>query len=486
MEHNVALLGDLKNAGKSFSWLLILSLCAGFALNVFSQEHSNGLKPAGDVQPNIIIILADDLGFGDLGCYGAKLIKTPNLDRLAAQGMRFTDVHTSASVCSASRYALLTGRYHWRDGVRPICGSFTPLTIDRKRKNLPRIFKDRGYATAAIGKWHLGFGENEPDYNGELTPGPLDIGFDEFFGYPVTNHNWPEVYIYNRRVFNLDPADPFVISKLPNGRWRATGGKAAQWVDEEMGDVFAGRAVAWIEQNKGRPFFLYFASQYPHAPQVPHPRYRGTSQAGLRGDCIQEFDGTVGLIMETLERLDLQEKTLVIVTSDNGGSLKDNVKQDPVCVSCGHEPNAPWNGYKYDLFEGGHRVPFIARWPGHVPAKAVSRELFGLVDMPASMAVLLGKTPPPEAVDSLSALSALLAEKPAPPVRSWHISGNHAELLCLRLNQWKYIEKGKSGSLFNLSDDAGESRNVANEQSVVKANMEEILKNERVRTPSFQ
>jgi len=441
-------------------------------------------------KPNVIIILADDIGYGDLGCYGAKLIKTPNLDRLASQGMRFTDVHVAEARCTASRYALLTGRYHWRDGVPGISGPMAPLWIKRDRSNLASVFKASGYSTGIVGKWHLGFGEKEPNYAGDLTPGPLEVGFDEFFGYPVTNMHAPHVYIHDRQVVNPDPSDPVVAVAKKNGSGKfPSGGKAAQWVPTEMGDLLTGKAVDFIERHKEGPFFLYFASHLPHNPLIPNPRNKGGSQAGLRGDCVQEFDDEVGKIMATLDRLGLREKTLVIVTSDNGGKIEDAGKgTDPGAVASGHQPNAPWRGEKYSLYEGGHRMPFILSWPGHVPANKVSNELFGLVDMTASMAVLLGQTPPPEAVDSVNVLSALMAEKLGKPVRDWLIFGNEPQSLSLRKGPWKYIEPktkegGKEGMLINLADDPGETTDLSARYPKVREEMQAILDKERARTP---
>ena len=440
-------------------------------------------------KPNVVIILADDIGYSDLGCYGAKLIKTPNLDRLALQGMRFTDVHVAEARCTASRYAILTGRYHWRDGVPGISGPMAPLWIHQDRVNLPKVFKEAGYSTGIVGKWHLGFGKEEPNYAGDLTPGPLDVGFDEFFGYPVTNMHQPHVYIHNRQVVNPDPSDPVVAVARKNGSGKfPSGGKAAQWVPTEMGDLLTGKAVDFIERHKEGPFFLYFASHLPHAPVIPNPRNKGSSQAGLRGDCVQEFDGEVGRIMETLDRLGLREKTLVLVSSDNGGTIEDEKGKDPGAVASGHLPNAPWRGGKYDQFEGGHRMPCIASWPGHVPANKVSNELFGLVDMTATLAGLLGQTPPSEAVDSVNVLPALLTEKPEHPVRDWLIFGNEPQHLALRKGSWKYIEPGskdggKAGVLFNLAQDPAETADLTARNPEVRKEMQDVLDKERSRTP---
>jgi len=466
---------------------------------------------AGTPRPNIIFILADDIGSGDLSCYGSVRTQTPSLDRLAVEGMRCTDVHASASMCTASRYSLLTGRYSWRDGITPVARPLNPALIPVNRPNLASLLKSAGYATAVVGKWHLGFGETGPDFNGELKPGPLELGFDYYYGFPTTNDRVPPVYVENHRVVNLDPADPIIVDerkpvgddptadtpgitlklqpsekKGTQGGHRGTvingisrmgymaGGKAARWVDEEMADVLTGKAIEFIERSKDRPFFLYFATHNVHAPLAPNARFRGTSQAGMWGDSVHEFDWSVGEVLKTLDRLGLRENTLVIFSSDNGGKIADGYL-DPEAVASGHVPNAPWRGTKYTLYEGGHRVPFIARWPGHIPAGAVSGELFGLVDMVATFSAILGRPMPPEAVDSVNALPALLEARPAKPVREWHISANRPQPLSLRKGSWKFIEKGRGGELFNLADDPAETMDLFAQRPEVVKEMLDIL-----------
>ena len=473
---------------------LFLKVVTIFALAPLQAFDTTSTKP------NIIIIMADDIGSGDLSCYGSVRTKTPHLDQLAAEGMRFTDVHSSSSVCTASRYSLLAGRYHWRDNKPFIARPLSPALISPDSTTLASMLKSQGYTTGVVGKWHLGFGVKKPDFNGELKPGPLEIGFDYYYGFPSTNDRVPCVLVENHRVVNLDPADPIhvdegnIVGNEPtaetpgvqlklqplekpgqknghrgtviNGISRVgymSGGNAARWVDEDLADILTTKAVQFIEKNKEHPFFLYFASHNAHAPLAPHARFVGTSGAGLWGDAIHEFDWSVGEVMKTLARLGLSENTLVIFTSDNGGKIGDGYL-DPEAVASGHIPNAPWRGTKYTLYEGGHRVPFIAKWPQNIPSGAVSEELFGHVDMMATCAAILKIPVPNEAVDSFNALPAMLKARPSSQVREWHISANQLERLSLRKGSWKFIEgenKGNNkGELYNLADDPAETKNL--------------------------
>lgn len=451
-------------------------------------------------QPNIIFILADDIGYGDLGCYGATHVRTPNLDRLAREGVRFTDAHTTASTCTPSRRSLLTGAYSWRQqpGSAILPGD-APLSIPPGTPTLPSLLKQAGYTTGVVGKWHLGLGgEGGPDWNGEIKPGPLEIGFDYAFILPATGDRVPCVYVENHRVVGLDPNDPIRVSYKekvgdePTGRenpellklkpthghdmtivngisrigWMS-GGKAARWVDEEMADTFARQAVAFIERNRSRPFFLYLAPHDIHVPRVPHPRFRGSSRAGARGDAIHQLDDTVGQVLRALERLALAENTLVIFSSDNGGVNDDGYEDfDPL----DHKMNGPWRGKKGQLFEGGHRVPLLARWPGKIKPGRQCDELISLADMPATFAALTGvKLPVEAAPDSFNVLPALLGRKHTSPLRPHLIvhRGGTRGPFAVRQGHWKWVEPhaGETEAmLFNLAEDPAESRNLAAEQ----------------------
>jgi arylsulfatase A-like enzyme len=466
---------------------------------LFAQLSLAPTLPSAD-RPNIVFILADDIGYGDLGCYGAVRVRTPNLDRLAREGVRFTDAHTTASTCTPSRRSLLTGAYSWRQQAgSAILPGDAPLSIPPGTLTLPALLKQAGYTTGVVGKWHLGLGgAGGPDWNGDIRPGPLEIGFDYAFILPATGDRVPCVYIENHRVVNLDPADPIRVSykekigEEPTGRehpellklkptyghdmtivngisrigWMS-GGHAARWVDEEMADTFARQAVAFIERNRRGPFFLYLATHDIHVPRVPHPRFRGASRAGIRGDAIHELDDTVGQVLEALQRLKLAKRTLVIFSSDNGGVNDDGYEDfDP----SDHKMNGPLRGKKGQLFEGGHRVPFIARWPGRIQPGTRSEEMISLADMPATLAALVGVPLPADAApDSFNVLPALLGRKPAAPLRPHLIlhRGGTQGPFAIRQGAWKYVEPHageRDEMLFNLADDPAETRNLAAER----------------------
>lgn len=404
----------------------------------------------GADQPNIVLIFADDLGYGDVGCYGATKVSTPNIDRLAAQGRRFTDAHSASAVCSPSRYALLTGEYPLRANLWAPLFAASPLAIAPEKTTLATLLKRQGYATACIGKWHLGFGDKpRPDWNRELKPGPLELGFDYYFGLPVLNSHCPFVLVENRRVLGLDLNDPLVYGGVPETRvfpekmltaiTAVSGGKAAhaRYNDEQLGTVLAEKAIDWIRQHRNRPFFLYFATPQIHHPFTPHPRFQGTSECGRYGDFIHELDWMVGELMRTLDELKLANNTLVIFTSDNGGMLNQG-GQD--AWRAGHRQNGQLLGFKFDAWEGGHRVPFIARWPGKIEPDSTSDQLLCNVDMLATLAAVAGAAlEPAEAPDSFNLLPALTGA-PKKPVRDHLIIAPfHRQNLAIREGHWMYI-----------------------------------------------
>jgi len=361
-------------------------------------------------KPNIVFILADDLGYGDIGCYGATKVKTPHLDRLAQQGRLFTDAHSSCAVCTPTRYALITGREYYR--LRRKWNK--DCLVAPGQMTLASLCKSAGYDTALVGKWHLGFGEKAPDWNGVLKPGPLECGFDSFFGTAMTHNEPPQVLVDNHRVVGLDPDDPIKIlpadPKHTHGIMQ--GGKSAIVVHEDLCELHTKKAVAFIEQHRNRPFFLYYGMINVHVPLTPGKRFQGTSQCGVYGDYIQELDWSVGEVLGTLDRLKLSDNTLVIFTSDNGGVLHASA------VKSNHFPNADLLGQKTDAWEGGHRVPFIARWPGRIPAGTRTGEMICLADMLATFAGVLGRElGPADGPDSFNALPALLDEPGHKPVR---------------------------------------------------------------------
>ena len=475
------------------------------ALVLLAATATAGVAPAAPAgKPNIIVILADDIGYGDLGCYGATKVKTPNLDRLATQGLRFTDAHAASATCTPSRYALLTGEYPWRKKGTGILPGDAALIIEPGRTTVPSMLKQAGYATACVGKWHLGLGSGSIDWNGEIKPGPLEIGFDYAFIIPATGDRVPCVFVENRRVVGLDPQDPIQVSygkpvgdeptgrknpellklkavqghdnTIVNGIGRIgymSGGKAARWKDEEIADVITRKATAFIEQNRDKPFFLYFATHDIHVPRVPHQRYAGASQCGVRGDVIEEFDGSVGEIVATLDRLKLADNTLLIVTSDNGPVVTDGYADGAAENLNGHQPAGPLRGGKYSIYEGGTRMPFIVRWPARVKP-GVSDALICQVDFLASFSGLVGQGLRADAgPDSFNVLGALLGV--AGQKGREHLV-EHANGVALRKGAWKLVPAGPkqpwkkvepgdkkpaAAQLFNLADDIGETKNVA-------------------------
>jgi arylsulfatase A-like enzyme len=448
-------------------------------------------------KPNVVVILADDIGYGDLSCYGATKIHTPNLDKLAAAGTKFLDAHSPAAVCTPTRYSLLTGQYSFRH--RPgasILSGVAPLAIPLDRMTIPKLMKQAGYATGVVGKWHLGLGETEPDYNAEIKPGPREVGFDYSFLIPATGDRTPCVYVENGRVVGLDPNDPIrvdykqKVGTEPTGKenpdllfnqkpshghdmtivngisrigWM-TGGKAARWKDEDMADTITAKAVKFIDENKAKPFFLYFATHDAHVPRVPHKRFRGKSQHGLRGDAIEELDWCVGEIMKKLDELKLADDTLVVFTSDNGGVMDDGYVDGTQNDMSGHKCNGALRGFKGGNYEGGHRVPFLARYPGKVPAGAESKALICHVDLFATCAAATGQKLDADAGPDSFDQWPTLQGKGTGRTELLTQAGNF-QAHALRQGPWKLIVpagKMKGGpELYNLADDPAEAKNVA-------------------------
>ena len=389
------------------------------------------------------MILADDLGYGDLSCYGATKVETPRIDSLAQRGVLFTDAHAPSAVCTPSRYGLLTGRYCWRTQLKVDClFGHDPLLIEEDRLTLPSMLKSAGYATACVGKWHLGFGRDYPEWNGELKPGPLEVGFDYFFGVPVTNAQAPYVYVENHRVVGLDPKDPIRLG--PDSKTNQMfGGTAARYKADELALTHTRKAVQFIERSKDHPFFLYFTPDNVHSPYTPNQRFHGTSACGVYCDFIRELDWSVGEVLSALERSGVADNTLVIVTSDNGG-LYSRPAYD-----LGHRVNADLLGQKTDAWEGGHRVPFVARWPKKIKEGSRSDELICLVDLMATMASVVGVNLPREAApDSFNVLPALLGDTSHKPVRSGAvILASYSGMLAVREGDWILIlGRGSGGS----------------------------------------
>ena len=483
-------------------------------------------------QPNIIILYADDLGFGDLGCYGATAIPTPNIDRLATGGLRFAEAYATAATCTPSRYSLLTGEYPFRNPDAQILPGDAPLVIRNPEATLPAILRNAGYATGIVGKWHLGLGAGAIDWNGEIAGTPNDVGFDESYIMAATNDRVPCVYLDNRRVDGLDPNDPISVTydhteafageptgrsnpellrmryshghdcSIVNGVSRIgymRGGAAALWTDEDMADAFLAKATAFVERHADEPFFLYYAFHQPHVPRLPHPRFAGTTGLGPRGDSIAEMDWCVGRLMETLDRLGLTGETLVVFTSDNGPVLDDGYEDAAAELAGDHRPAGPLRGGKYSRFDGGTRVPFIVHQPGHV-RPGVSSALVSQVDFAASFAALAGAHLPEDAApDSQDVLAALTGRSSGGRVElvTEGIQGNTV----LRQEEWVYLPahdgprySGTTGNetglshwdqLYDLSTDTGQQRNLAFERAdrvtQMKRRLEELRAAERTR-----
>ena len=445
--------------------------------------------------PNIVFILSDDVGYGDVGCYGANQVKTPHIDRLAREGTRFTDAHSTGSVCTPTRFAFISGRYAWRQAGTGIAPGNATLLISPETPTVASVLKQAGYQTGIVGKWHLGLGTTTPDFNTDLKPGPIELGFGYSFIIPATGDRVPCVFVENHRVVGLDPADPITVSygkpigseptglthpekliikadrnhsqAIVNGVSRIgymTGGKAALWKDEDIADTLARKSVAFLERQKsGQPFFLYLATHDIHEPMVPHPRFRGTSGCGWRGDVIHQLDWTVGEVLKTLDRLGFAQNTLVIFTSDNGGAIKNTYDDGTNHLHALQPPNGILRGNKGQLYEGGHRVPFIARWPGKIPAGVESAALMGHVDMMRTFAALTAqKIPAGAAPDSVDVSAALLGRKGAKGRDSLVLQNNGQSPLALRVGAWKLLQKPNGASeLYNLATDLTEKQDVA-------------------------
>ncbi|MBK1833585.1 sulfatase-like hydrolase/transferase [Roseibacillus ishigakijimensis] len=455
--------------------LLVLSLLAPCA---FSQEEP---------PPNIVIIFADDLGYGDTSTYGAELIETPHIDQLAREGMKFTDAHAAASVCSPSRYGLLTGRSPWRLGKKG-----NGYRLDRERLNMASLLQEEGYRTAAIGKWHLGYSK---DWNKLPIEGPLEHGFDYHFGVPSNHNDSTRAFIENHDLVGRKPGEDYRIvegQQFPDGL-------AEPRVEDQVDTTLTNQAVAFIERSKDQPFFLYFTPCCPHTHVTPAAAFRGTSRAGLLGDYIQELDSHVGTLLATLEKHDLAENTLVIFTSDNGGSPKDfrgthgmelnlastaggildkykTAKIDARAM--GHLTNGPFQDGKGFPQEGGHRVPFIARWPGVIEPGSVSDYPFSLTDLFATTAEIAGRQLPRDVGEDSFSLLPLLQGGEGPEREAIFIQGDTKDnAIAICTGRWKVIawKEGRAHELYDLHADPGETRDLADEHPEIVERLTALL-----------
>ncbi len=496
-----------------------LTLMATMPVGLLSQS-SFAQNP--NARPNVVFIYADDIGFGDLSCNGAKTIKTPNVEMLASQGVRFTNMHSAAATCTPSRYALLTGEYAWRKQGTGIAAGNAGSIIRPERYTLADVFKNAGYRTGVVGKWHLGLGDKTgtQDWNGHITPGPSDIGFDYSFILAATGDRVPCVYVEDEHIVNLDPKDPVFVDYEKNFEGEPTGklnpellkmhpshghdnsivngisrigfmkgGKSALWKDEEIAERITDKALAFIESSKDKPFFLYFATQDAHVPRVPGPRFVGKSGMGPRGDAILEFDWSVGEVLQKLKKLGLEKNTIVILSSDNGPVVDDGYKDQALELLGNHKPAGEFRGGKYSSFEGGTRIPGLLSWPGTVKP-GVSDALLCQVDMLATFAELLKvKIPAAVAPDSQNHLDTWLNK--GGKGRDYLVLQNVQNNLSIENGKWKYIAPGpgpayaketnteygnlNKDQLYNLSTDRGEKINVAEQNPTITAELRERL-----------
>ncbi|HBC88177.1 MAG TPA: hypothetical protein DCZ94_14600 [Lentisphaeria bacterium] len=480
-------------------------------------------------RPNIVFILADDLGYGDLNCYGAdeEHIRTPNLDRIARQGVRFTDAHSPSSVCTPSRYNFMTGRYCWRTWAKTGCiWAHDPCLIEEDRPTVASVLRSGGYATGMVGKWHLGFGAPGagswddiigPDYNRPLSHGPLTCGFETFYGVPHIGQR-PHFYIDGNMVKDLESGDPIRIIPDPrpeflkkfferprtcNPNLKVEGGKRAEYRHEEVAVHLTEKAVDWLEAQTRQPFFLYFAHRNVHAPLIPHPRFSNTSAVGDYGDFIHELDWSVGEILKTLDRLGLSENTIVFFASDNGATERH---RPTLHVDYnGHRANGVLRGQKTEVYEGGHRIPFIARWPGRIPAGTTCGHLLALTDILATCAELAGIGIPQGASPDGVSFAASLLDRNARPARETLIHDSMMKaMFAVRHREWKLIigqggggigygwpgvesvehftGADPKGQLFNLAGDLGEETNLYDRHPDIVSELSSLLEKEKQRS----
>ena len=477
------------------------------AAAIIAASQSCGKMPEN---PNVIVILADDLGYGDLSCYGAERVSTPNVDALASAGIRFTNAHCCASTSTPSRYALLTGSYPFRRTGTDIAAGNAGMIIRPEQYTLADVFHDAGYVTGAFGKWHLGLGSEtaKQDWNGELDMTPKDLGFDYHYIMAATADRVPCVFIENGKVDNWDPdapievrydrpfegeplasTNPELLTKLVhshghdmtvvNGIGRIgymKGGGKALWKDENIADSITVHAVDFIKSHKDSPFFMYLCTNDIHVPRYPHERFRGKSPMGLRGEAVLQFDWTVGQVMSALREQGLDKNTIVILTSDNGPVLDDGYQDRAIELSGGHRPGGPFRGGKYSAFEAGNTVPFIVYLPEGMKHKSTSNALVSQIDFVASMAALTGvEVPEGMAADSRDSHLTWFGRNETD--REYVVSMALNRSLEIRDSEWKYIEPAKGPKLFkytyiesgyseepqlyHLTEDAGEEDNVA-------------------------
>ncbi len=495
--------------------LIITVLIFGLLLNCQSTKKQTKELPLKLNKPNIVIIYADDLGYGDVSCYGATELMTPNIDRIANEGIRFTNGYATSPTCTPSRFSLLSGIYPFRSKRAQVLQGNAPLLFELGKQTLPSMLHDAAYFTGVVGKWHLGLGDENMDWNKEIKPGPREIGFDYSYVMASTNDRVPSVYVKNHRIDGLDPNDPIEVSYRKNFEGEPTGkenpellkihpshghdmsihngisrigymrgGKSALFIDENMGDDFLKESVKFVNDHKDEPFFLFYSLHQPHAPRVPHPRFAGKSGLGPRGDVILEADWAVGQFLDELDKLGIAENTIVIFSSDNGPVLDDGYKDDAIVKIGKHTPRGGLRGGKYSLFDAGTHVPFMIKWPAKIKPR-ISNALVCQIDFTASFASMLNQknTTP----DSENILDAFLGKSDVG--RTSLILGQN-NITAYRKGDYVLIPPHKgpkinwvnhetgndlNNQLYNLKEDRSQQQNLATQNpEMVQSMLQEI------------
>ncbi len=484
--------------------VLVMTSLTVFTCCKEKKEAAIVSKEETQKKPNIVFIYMDDLGYGDVGFNGSTVLKTPNMDNLANNGMRFTNGYASSATCTPSRYALLTGSYPWRNENAKILPGTAPLLISEDQMTVPKMLREKGYYTGVVGKWHLGLGSGHVNWNEKVKPSPNDVGFDYSYIMAATQDRVPTVYIKNGDVVNLDPNDPIEINYKENFEGEPTGvdnpellklkwhhghnnsivngiprigymkgGESAKWVDEDMADHFLKGAQDYVKKHKNEPFFLYYAMQQPHVPRTPHSRFVGKSGLGVRGDVVMEADWCVGQFVKTLEEEGLLENTIIVFSSDNGPVLNDGYYDEAVEKLGKHTPAGGLRGGKYSLFEAGTRVPFFTYWKGNI-VPGVSDALVCQLDLLSSLASLVGSDV--RVGDSQDLMNVFLGKS---KIGRDNLVLEAGSRTALRQGDWAMIPAYKGVAvmdqvniepansdvpmLFNLKDDLGQQKNIAEE-----------------------
>lgn len=472
-------------------------------------------------KPNVVMIYVDDLGYGDLSSYGADKLHTPHIDQLAETGIRFTNAHAAAATCTPSRYALMSGQYPFRKSGTGVLPGDAALIIDTQRMTLPLLFQQSGYATAIVGKWHLGLGNQvEKNWNESISPGPLEVGYGYSFIFPATADRVPTVFLENHHVLGLDPSDPIEVSyqqkvgdqptglenpellkmksslnhghnnTIVNGIGRIgwmSGGGQSKWVDEEVTLSFVTKAINYIDTHKDKPFFLSYHATEPHVPRMPATMFKGKSGLGFRGDAILQLDHSVGQLIKALKDAGIYENTMIIFTSDNGPVLDDGYQDQAIEKLNGHDPFGGLRGGKYSAFEAGTRVPFLISWPNGIQGNQVSGALVGQVDLLASFASFLNQSIDTESLDSENVMPSFLGKDTLGRDHIVKVAGAFSVIK----GKYKFIQKNdkapfnalvqielgnsKVNQLYDLAKDPGEKNNIASEFPAIVKQLNEIL-----------